>query len=503
MRTPAAPAIFDHPERFFYDDQLASPGCARTPACRATTRTIREIASRGRKVGTRFLCCTPSEFLVIPPDFIRLGLYAVATFDLDQYPDFDAVLEAARTLTEKRGRVNREIARAERLGYYADYFAPTDYAEDMVAIHGSKTVRDGRPVEGSYYQRSAAEIARADSRRNPCPYHHHSHWGVFQTSQDGGRDRLVAYVAAARVGACAWYNMIMGHGDHLRHGVMYLLHYRLIAELMRDRPLGLRFLTYFTFMRRPDDPASHWKFLALFKPVYFHYLDDRPVVMPARPAMPSFAEALLTIKETVGLPWPAALARAKELGIGEEWLAFLHRLWVIQQGRAPGLFNRVVRAGPTPGAELLRPVAATTFPVEALEGVANAAVLLHGHGRGLDCLLPMKDRDVAVAVGHRDPEELEVLRAMYPPQWHYAAAAVGMDGSADAQLLVVDCNVAENLGPFLKTNPRVLVAAAGAWDADAFALDLTALTGVKYSRRARYFRHGHPDEQFWFWFEPG
>src|SRR6185312_1601997 len=311
-------------------------------------------------------------------------------------------------------------------------------AEDMVAIHGSKAVRDGRPVEGIHYRRSANEIARAGGRRNPCLYHHHDHWGVFLKAQNGGRDRLVAYVATAQVGTCAWYNTIMGHGDHLRHGIMYLLHYRLIAALMRNRPPGLRFLTYFTFMRRPDDPASHWKFLALFKPVYFHYLDDRPLVMPARPPMPSLAEGLLAMKETVALPWPRAIGRARELGIGETWLGFLHRLWVVQQGRAPGVFTRVMRVGPVPDAELLRPLAAGTFPMEALDGIASAAVFLHGHGRGLDCLLPLKDRNVTATVTHSNPEELEALRAMYPQQWRYAAAA-SMEALADPQLVVAEC----------------------------------------------------------------
>jgi hypothetical protein len=141
--------------------------------------------------------------------------------------------------------------------------------------------------------------------------------------------------------------------------------------------------------------------------------------------------------------------------------------------------------------------------MEALDGVASAAVFLHGHGRGLDCLLPLKDRNVMATVTHSNPEELEVLRAMYPQQWRYAAAAAWMEAPTDPQLVVAECTIVETLGPFLQARPRVLIAAGGAWETEAFTRDLAAITGAEYRRRTRCFRHGYPDEQFWFWFEPG
>lgn len=109
--------------------------------------------------------------------------------------------------------------RAERLGYT---FAVIDRSQHNDAIHEINTSlkqRQGRPMSDGYVKRH---------NHGPLPVYlcerHRIHtYGILQG------DTLRAYLSLYRVGDLAMISMILGHGQHLDAGIMYLLVQGVIA----------------------------------------------------------------------------------------------------------------------------------------------------------------------------------------------------------------------------------------------------------------------------------
>jgi hypothetical protein len=505
--------------RIFYDDGLGRHGCVSPKECQNKIRSFRTIVGHCHQNDGLFFPCTPSEFLAIPASDLGHSLHAVATFDLSAYADVQEVLETARTLTTKRGRVNREILRAQKQGYFVKRFEYAEYPDDVVAIHNSKPIRGNRPMRGAFYQRTSADFAaHPKSSDTRCPMHYNLQWGVFRKIRnafdDRDHDQLVGYIGVARLGDTAWYNNIMGHGDHLHNGVMYLLHYEVVADLLKNRLAGLRYLAYYTYRRRIDDPASHWKHLALFKPAYWHYVDDRPLVIPVGSPKPDFAQGLFALKNSLSLPWPYAVQLAAPHGMSVEWLSVLHRAHVIETARAPGLVARLLQGGEYPSLDALRPLASGLFPPVPLDNVKRAVVILSGRGRGLDSLLPLHDHKIPTTVLHCDAAELWALQETYPAEWTYelCEAPVLQHVSGDFDLALIDSFPAFALGTLThKFQGQLIIAADGGLLSslgcdDTASLDNLAARfgdriGAALLGRGRFFRHGPPGKQSWLWFE--
>lgn len=105
--------------------------------------------------------------------------------------------------------------RAERLGYTFGEVDYSQHADDIFVINTSLTERQGRPMTDGYTTRRAHGKLSADQTR--CPQHRTHTYGVT------ARGKLVAYSTVHRAGALAMVSMILGHGDHLDNGIMYLL----------------------------------------------------------------------------------------------------------------------------------------------------------------------------------------------------------------------------------------------------------------------------------------
>lgn len=103
--------------------------------------------------------------------------------------------------------------RCRRLGYR---FAPIErheYVDDIYAINTSLAERQGRPMSAGYLERPSASPDPA----YPCDRHRVNPYGVLSGH------RLVAYLWCYRSGDLALVSSILGHGEHLRDDVMYLL----------------------------------------------------------------------------------------------------------------------------------------------------------------------------------------------------------------------------------------------------------------------------------------
>lgn len=505
----------------FIDDRLGRDGCAAGPACQAVIRAFRQTASDSRRSGYNFVPFLPFELPELSPEQREHHLAALAVFDLNAYANFEAVMSAARERTEKRGRINREIGRAERLGYYVKPFAFAQHVPDVVAIHRSKELRDKRPLKGRYYHLNVEEMGgapKAPVALSPpaCPQHNTTHWGVFRR-EEGYRqgsvqtdEQLVGYVELQRQGNAAWYSRIMGHGDHLKNGVMYLLHYRLVAELMTARAVSPRYLVFYEFTRSDSDHRAHWKSLAMFEPHYLLYADDRPLALPTDPL--PINRGMLALKITLGLAHAEAVAAADAIGTPPEWLDALYRIWVIENARAPALVSNILERQP-PTVDTLMPLATHTLPNEALTKAKSVAVVLCGKERGVDSLLSLHAQNVGdVTVFHTSEQELKALQAAYSSTWRYHTGSPNGVDLRNATPDVVIADITDTALPQLSEDYSGAII-LGVPEAGLKAAGLTreshAELASHFSKRLKRplvcrstaFRWGAPDEAYWLWFE--
>jgi len=107
----------------------------------------------------------------------------------------------------------KRASNAERMGYR---FTPVErerFSEDIYQINTSLDHRQGRPMTSAYRQRH--DFSKLPDYR--CEHHRINTYGVLTG------ERLVAYLWLYRAGDLALVSSILGHGDHLRGNIMYLL----------------------------------------------------------------------------------------------------------------------------------------------------------------------------------------------------------------------------------------------------------------------------------------
>lgn len=103
--------------------------------------------------------------------------------------------------------------RCERAGYSFRQYRREDHGEDIFDINTSKRERQGRPMSAGYQERPSGTPLPDYA----CPLHCIIDYGVFL------EDRLVAYLVLIRSGQLRLVSQILGHGDHEKAEVMYLL----------------------------------------------------------------------------------------------------------------------------------------------------------------------------------------------------------------------------------------------------------------------------------------
>ena len=120
----------------------------------------------------------------------------------------------SRSEWEADHRTARKRAwRAERLGYGFDRIDQSRFNDDIYEINISLERRQGRPMADGY----RVKHYRGPLPVYPCERHRIHTYGVLE------QETLRAYLTLYRVGDLALVSMILGHGDHLRNDIMYLL----------------------------------------------------------------------------------------------------------------------------------------------------------------------------------------------------------------------------------------------------------------------------------------
>lgn len=127
--------------------------------------------------------------------------------------DLDEWRDAHRTARKRADR-------SERLGYWFDQIDRSRHNEDIYEINTSLAERQGRPMAEGYLRR----VNHGALPHYPCNRHRVHTYGVLRD------EKLVAYLCLYRVGELALVSMILGHGDHLRNDIMYLLFAGVVEE---------------------------------------------------------------------------------------------------------------------------------------------------------------------------------------------------------------------------------------------------------------------------------
>lgn len=136
--------------------------------------------------------------------------------DTPNYTRGVALMPVPETLEGWRAehRTARKRAdRAQRLGYRFETIDRSQHNDALFEINTSLKRRQGRPMSAGYTQRHN----HGALPHYPCDRHAIRTYGVLDDTA------LRAYMTLYVIGDLRLVSMILGHGEHLRNDVMYLL----------------------------------------------------------------------------------------------------------------------------------------------------------------------------------------------------------------------------------------------------------------------------------------
>lgn len=134
-------------------------------------------------------------------------------------------LEGLPMWRDSHRTARKRADRAARRGYTFSRILRHLVAPDIHAINMSATHRQGRPMSDGYRQPPTT----SPLPDYPCNRHGVHTYGVHLD------DTLVAYSWIYRAGDLALVSQILGHADHLKHEIMYLLVQGVVEH---ESPLG-------------------------------------------------------------------------------------------------------------------------------------------------------------------------------------------------------------------------------------------------------------------------
>lgn len=231
-----------------------------------------------------------------------------------------AILQVPKTAAEYFDRIGVKsrnmVRKAQKLGYVYRRANPEEWLDDVLAIRTSDPLRQGKPIPEYFKQRPKRLML--DAFEGGCQYHGEEFYGIFKD------ERLVAYATVFFYGELGQVNHILGHKEHLGEGVMNLLVWEAVNDIIERRP-WVRAINYL-YPDKPDSGIGVFKRSIGFEPAcvvvtrsgadlsgVFPTKRDGPApaeVEPARkqPAKPAIGKALresansITITAAEALP---------------------------------------------------------------------------------------------------------------------------------------------------------------------------------------------------------
>jgi len=184
-----------------------------------------------------------------------------------------------------KGNAVREVKKAEKKDYHCEIFHVQNHVEDLVDINHSKKIRQGRKMTKSY-QKDIRDYGGLPKTIQPmetpeCPVHFSQWIGVFKPI-DGYKQgtllvkkKLVGYINLIRLGEIILYGSILGHGNYLKDGIMYLLNHKTIEWILSLEHPNNQEIKYIMYAGWFDgtEGLKKWKKRTLFRPNYLRILD--------------------------------------------------------------------------------------------------------------------------------------------------------------------------------------------------------------------------------------
>ena len=153
--------------------------------------------------------------------------------------------QTAAFLQKSIGPKGRNMLRkAQKNSYCVRPIEYDEHLDEIFAINTSKKERQGRPMDAAY--RRYPQRRSAALRRLGIEYHC---FGCFEQSSG----KLVAYAGFYRFGRLFRIDKVLGHGEHLRYGIMNLLFAELAGLLAASHPNS--YLNYLTMNTLGDFKA--------------------------------------------------------------------------------------------------------------------------------------------------------------------------------------------------------------------------------------------------------
>jgi len=180
-----------------------------------------ELSSSFRETAFQYY----SESLDTPPK-LTAALLSTQDYSHDEY------LQSLRKI--HKGNAVRDMQKAKAAGFFCAPFRYEVWLNDIEDINTSKETRQGRQMTSSY-QRQAHELGQQSvsltASNIPTTYEcYRQMFGVFKYEANRNQanimvnQRLCGYISLLHCKELAVYSQIIGHGDYLREGIMYLLH---------------------------------------------------------------------------------------------------------------------------------------------------------------------------------------------------------------------------------------------------------------------------------------
>ena len=159
-----------------------------------------------------------------------------AVIDLKKY-SYETYMITAKHI--HKGSALRHANKAKREGFFCELFEWSNFIPDIFEINTSKEMRSGGKMREAYF-RTIDELGGIPKEYKPiksiaCSLHHTYNWGIFKNIngyKQGNlttNKKLLGYIKFKRNGNLATYTSILGHGDYLKFGIMYELHYSIIS----------------------------------------------------------------------------------------------------------------------------------------------------------------------------------------------------------------------------------------------------------------------------------
>jgi len=171
--------------------------------------------------------------------------------------------------------------RSNKKGFYSKRFEFKNFVPDVVGVNQSMSVRQGKEMGKNYFL-SIDDLGGAPSKFHDFTEIENTNryrlfFGVFQKVENHKQgsvttdEQLVGYITLIREGNMIVYNRIIGHGDHLKEGIMYNLHFSIIEWLYGDDKLceGVDMVMYAGFTSGSEG-LRKWKKRLAFEPVFLY-----------------------------------------------------------------------------------------------------------------------------------------------------------------------------------------------------------------------------------------